>query len=456
MRGRIAPALVGVAVGVAVVVSMLTASRADAAALACSASVSVTPSVRAEGATEAIGDVVVSCTGGTPTLAAQAVPSVTVTLLTNAPITSRLLAPPWSEALLLLDEPGTPGNPTQAACAAANGVCANLGNGAGRATPAAPNYYVGQGAGQNVNVFQGTVSGSSVSFPSVPLDPPGDGLFRTFRITNVRVNAGALPPASSGQAVSVVAAVSMSGAGAPAVANAQQNVAFAQPGLGFTVLNAAGDAALTRPVSVPACPGPPVRIATLSFRELFATALRPRGLASSLATPSALGDQATPGFVLTGESMLVNSALVGNAARGALADAGRSDAGTRLEADFATVPAGVSLFADSQATTGGESLLRTAGAVGPFSPVAPSAGAPAGAAAIPVAAGGASAVWEAVAGNPNAAGTVRLGVYAGIGAGRRPAPSASRVGPLPAAPTRPPRRRRRCRASPRRARPARS
>src|SRR5262249_13151045 len=148
---------------------------------------------------ELVGDLVLSCTGGTPTAQGQEIPRFTVALTTNAPITSRVLADPWGEPLLLLDDPAIG---AQAPCRSADGVCKNLGNGTGK------DYYVGKG-GSNVNLFQGQIAGRSVSW-TVPLDAPPTNGQRVIRLTNVRVNAASLEAPASGVA-QVLATVTLSG-----------------------------------------------------------------------------------------------------------------------------------------------------------------------------------------------------------------------------------------------------
>src|SRR5207244_269647 len=66
--------------------------------------------VRSEGLTELVSDVVLKCTGGTPTNAGGVVPKYQIMLTSSAPLTSRLLVPGTpgtgiSEALLIIDEP---------------------------------------------------------------------------------------------------------------------------------------------------------------------------------------------------------------------------------------------------------------------------------------------------------------------------------------------------------------
>ena len=82
---------------------------ANAADLACTASVPATPTVRGEGLTQFIGDIVIRCTGGNPTPSGQTIPAASITIVLNTTITSRLMgnSPVNSEALLLIDEPGS-------------------------------------------------------------------------------------------------------------------------------------------------------------------------------------------------------------------------------------------------------------------------------------------------------------------------------------------------------------
>src|ERR1700740_1338273 len=86
--------------------------------LQCAANVATPPIVRAEGATEYVGDLTVRCTGGTPTPKGQPIPQFQVTAALNTAVTSRLLANGGSEALLLIDDPGGLSNPQtpQLAC----------------------------------------------------------------------------------------------------------------------------------------------------------------------------------------------------------------------------------------------------------------------------------------------------------------------------------------------------
>ena len=84
-------------------------ASAQTAPLACQTSQSNVPIVRAEGYTELVGDIVLVCTGGSPTTIGQPVPQVNFTVFLNTNITSRVLdtTRTFNEALLIIDEPNT-------------------------------------------------------------------------------------------------------------------------------------------------------------------------------------------------------------------------------------------------------------------------------------------------------------------------------------------------------------
>src|SRR5262245_60505298 len=80
--------------------------------LQCVANVAVPPQLRSEGMTELIGDVVLTCTGGSPLAPGSTVPTANITVSLGTNVTSRLVGTGTatspagtSEALLLIDEP---------------------------------------------------------------------------------------------------------------------------------------------------------------------------------------------------------------------------------------------------------------------------------------------------------------------------------------------------------------
>jgi hypothetical protein len=193
--------------------------------LSCTASASVTPTLRHEGFTELTGDIVLTCqgvAGATPTPPGTPIPQADVSVSLSAPVTSRILSSPATEALLLVDDP-SPANqlvcsdPTNPAVA-----CQVLGNG-------------GQTFNEpgRINVYQGINTGGpgtySITFLGVPVDPPASAA-RTYRITNVRVDATSVPSGAGGLSP-VFAFVSSSSSTSIQINNPQNYVGFVSNGL---------------------------------------------------------------------------------------------------------------------------------------------------------------------------------------------------------------------------------
>jgi len=198
----------------------------------CSSSVGVAPPARSGSLSEPVSDFVLVCTGGTPTPAGVPIPQVGIQVFLNTALTSRLLAlffPAFSEALLLIGEP-TPA--TQRVCGTAGdveagGVCTITGTGTG--------VGVYNGTAGRPNVFQGSLTTSnSITFPGVPVDPPGAGAFRVLRITNIRANVNALGPPTQ-PPTPVVETVSPFPPQFLPVSNPTQTVAFIQQGFTSSV-----------------------------------------------------------------------------------------------------------------------------------------------------------------------------------------------------------------------------
>jgi len=214
---------------VAAVSSTAPLALAQSGNLTCTAG-STLPVVRVEGLTEYVGDVLITCTGGTPTGSGATVLTDNFEIdITSTNITSRLLgvttntangAYPLVESLLIINEAFPLGgyqNPssiqapvappatysiTQKACPNSNsqGSCRNLGNGLGGwGTDGADDTstYGSANSGGNYNVFQGyQYSNNALRFDGIPVDPPGIATHSggptpsiSFRITNVRVDA---------------------------------------------------------------------------------------------------------------------------------------------------------------------------------------------------------------------------------------------------------------------------
>jgi hypothetical protein len=246
----------------------------EAPPLSCAAA-SAPLSARGEGVAERVGDIILTCSGGSPTTAGQPVPLASIHVQLQVPITSRTLGTAkvggtsatalTSEAMLLVDEPfpadpfpsgvnPIPGSPLeQVGCIATGGqvtfddnpytgtlsgnvgVCEILGDGTGGLTYESYNEQDGV---LQYNTFQGVATGNlttglaTIDFNGVPLDPPGSQNQRIIRITNIRGDmTGLLGPTNSANGVPVVETVSISGSASFTVPASIVTVAYVYQGL---------------------------------------------------------------------------------------------------------------------------------------------------------------------------------------------------------------------------------
>ena len=349
-------------------------SGAGSGALQCAASVAVPPTLRSEGLTELVGDIVLTCTGGPTPVVGTIIQTANVTVSFGTNVTSRLLtyaslAPNLattntSEALLMIDEPGSglsigpPGylgsethigpSAPQTLCSTVAGVPASLvGAGYGGCVE-----YVAQSTGGDYvmsgssngfyttgsslppyNMFAGVVQSNQVTFYGIPIMPPtSPGVARIFRMTNIRVNANALGGGGLAGTTQVLASISISGPTSVPVNNPVQIAGFVQSGLSTSYRNI-GNAGTQGAVNQNQCSnGSTSPIGILRFTENFGTAFKVR-LSSGLQNIPGQIYNAESGFVFGGITGVSNNAI-----------AGLADYGTRLKAVFNSVPTGVRIF----------------------------------------------------------------------------------------------------------------
>jgi len=332
-----------------------TANAQQVAAFSCVGNAGVPPIVRAEGLTELVGDLVLNCTGGTPTAFGSPVPQANVQIFLNTNVTSRLVADPWSEALLMIDEPGAA---AQRYCSV-NGGCAITGVGAAAGSDGivdGVDYDQTSGSGGTVpNVYQGRNAGAnSIVWLGVPIDPPGTNATRVIRITNIRANANQLGVSSTLIPTQIVMFISVTGTTSVPINNPQQTVAFIQPGLSFSTRQAVNS--YLQCVSFNSAAATDSSKALINgmgtivrFSEGFASSFKRRNAAAYVdgdTSPTPV-NQNVPGAIYNTESGFLNQtpAIVTGSSANGLAAAGLADHGTRLMARFANVPAGVVLYA---------------------------------------------------------------------------------------------------------------
>ena len=331
-----------------------TANAQQVAAFSCVGNAGVPPIVRAEGLTELVGDLVLNCTGGTPTAAGSPVPQANVQIFLNTNVTSRLVADPWSEALLMIDEPTAA---AQRYCSV-NGGCAITGVGAAAGSDGfvdGVDYDETSGTGTVPNVYQGRNAGAnSIVWLGVPIDPPGTNATRVIRITNIRANANQLGVSSTLIPTQIVMFISVTGTTSVPINNPQQTVAFIQPGMSFSTRQAVNS--YLQCVSFNSAAATDSSRALINgmgtivrFAEGFASSFKRRNAAAYVdgdTSPTPV-NQNVPGAIYNTESGFLNQtpAIVTGSSANGLAAAGLADHGTRLMARFANVPAGVVLYA---------------------------------------------------------------------------------------------------------------
>jgi hypothetical protein len=349
-----------------------------APAFACVANAGVPPIVRSEGVTELVGDLILNCTGGTPTPAGTPIPLSNVQIFLNTNITSRLLnSGNLSEATMLIDEPYPTGQPPvpstapsvvgapqgQLACQAINSVnCAIIGVGPGgvSATGAGPIGANGpyNGSPGHYNIFQGFQNGvNSVAWLGVPIDAPGTNAAsqlntRVIRITNVRANACLLGVSSTLIPTQIVMYISVNGSQQVTINNPQQTVAFIEPGLvvsngtaNFLQCNNLNAAAITAGGTTS---GTVSTVGTyITATEGFGSSFKVRSYSQVLspgAADSPASLQNVPGYAYNTESGFVTLAsgiTSGGTSAGAV---GLADAGTELQFSFSGIGAGVNVL----------------------------------------------------------------------------------------------------------------
>jgi hypothetical protein len=383
------------------------------------------PTVRAEGLAELVGDVFVTCIGGTPVSAGAPIPAYDMTLSFNAKVTSRILGTDgvtsYSEALVLLDEPSANG---QYPCEQTNGVCQGHGN-------SNLNNYYGVGP-LNRNIFQGVVgAGNTLVWKAIPVDPLGDTGRISFRFTNIRLDATSL---TGGATDLTMTSIRINNTTNPAVTipaptfnlDGSIVVASAQPSLTATVRDAANAvtsaSAVTLPVSAAVNQA---RVATLRFAGTFfeadkARTAAPYSDADSSPTPANQNDVQSRAFgaILGTETGFYNASFGSYGVRGNLGTAGLADSGTRYMAVINHIPDGFSVYVDVYNSTGAAGptarLINVdASGAGTFVAAAPGSG---NKAQLTVIGGKAVAVWEVLRTTQDP-GTYDFGVYLSYPAG---------------------------------------
>ena len=318
---------------------------------------SATPlDMRAQGTTENAGDIILTCTGGTPTTGGSQIPQVDITVSTNVAITSRLQTgtsiPAPTEAVLLINEPGTSGTGAGSLVSicpstgvGSNPACVMTATGsgggifAGTVAGTANDYNVATSPSPRFNGFQGTIVGTGqMTFYGVAVDPPGSNSTTTtnlgsltMRITNLRVNASGLGIPTGFSVNSVFGTISTS-AGFQIVNNVQ-TIGNVRNGLVFSSVLNSSNSSGSSPNSFQQCVSTTAAAETINFSEGFATALKLK------LPPSGAPQPTVPGAVQNTESGFIPSPGVSY-----FPGIGTADWATRIKLTFNSVQAGVTVY----------------------------------------------------------------------------------------------------------------
>lgn len=298
--------------------------------LACVASSDRNDYMRDVEITARAGDIVISCSGGTPTPAGQAVPTRDFLVYFELNHTGRKTGD-LLDSLLLVDDPAPQ---AQVPCSADVSLCGWAGGGRGP------------------NVFQGkALAPNAIAFYGIPVDPPGDFAQRTFRIVNPRLNVSSEWPSGSERAKPVMANVTVSGL---TLQNANGLViGYFDSLLRMQVRDSEGNALSTanNGIEIPNCNTvTKQRFATLRFSDLLGLSLLPPNWTYDpvTAAPGPPNAQALTGTTYYTESGFYNSLFPQT---NHLNKAGLADSGTRLQAVFTGLPAGASIYVSTVAVT---------------------------------------------------------------------------------------------------------
>jgi hypothetical protein len=306
---------------IAVFTALASAQIPVTQTMSCAVSPDTTPSIRAEGKTELVGNLVITCTGG-PTPTDDAILSKTsITVDFGVPVTSRVNATGQSEVLLTIDAPGT--------VLPADSQTPNFG-------PSAPvlvctNYTLGcdafanefvtgvwtmtaaaGGATTGANVYVGQIDPlkpNQVTFVGVPVLPVANVSFqRVYKVVNARVNPGSTTAITATATVKAATGALMG----LTLTNSSASVATAATSL-TSSLTVRGASLCAAEALVPGGNQLASNLAIFGFKEGFASAFK----------------------TLTNESGTVVAGVPVSAA---------ADSPTRFKAVFANVPANVTLY----------------------------------------------------------------------------------------------------------------
>jgi hypothetical protein len=350
------------ALAVVILLSSLASAQTSSTPFTCQAAVSVPPTLRSEGLTEQIGDIVLTCTGGNNgqyTLGAP-LPTANISVSLGTNVTSRIISGSVSEALLMIDEPGSALTPVVAGegPAAPQTFCSSASAGAGAggcaqypilATPILGGTPVAVMSSSPTiltnpaNIYQGewfSYAPNQIQFFGIPILPAvSSGIARIYRITNIRANVSGFSGAALQGTQQLNASVSISSNTSVTLSTPFQTAGFIQTSLSTSLRSVNNTGFSSSSATYPQCNGlsSPTAVGLLQYQENFGTAFKVRNNPAGPGGPQGGGlSQNIPGTIYNSESGFEASSPNGTV--------GLADFGTRLQAAFHGIPSGVRMF----------------------------------------------------------------------------------------------------------------
>ena len=361
--------------------------------ITCFANAATPQQDRAEGITELVGDLVLSCTGGTATPIGVSVPTVNITVALNTQVTSRLVGgtTTTTESILMINDFPSGSQVLCAASSTNNFACPTAVNGTGAGGGKGISLISGPVQYLSANVYQGILTAANqLTFFNVPIDPPGPAFSSggttitpqlTLRITNVRANASALG-APTGFSTSTISESISTSAGIP-ISGPLQTVGSVFTGLVSKSVSGVSST-ISNTVSLPfgntSGSGPTLTqcsskslsstsvtaalVEYVNFTEGFATATKLRYAVSATSESTPGNSQNVEGGTFLNGSPTSTGLLIGAA-----------DFATRVKLTFGSIPTGVTIYTPTtlpsntiNAGTPTEFMTLTQSETAPFNP----------------------------------------------------------------------------------------
>ncbi|MBI4909627.1 MAG: hypothetical protein HY820_38775 [Acidobacteria bacterium] len=312
---------------------------------------------------ELLSDLVIACTGGSPSPKGGKLPQYQILVTSNTPLTLKIAPPPKPSATPVIDGPLEPVSSVSDALAIVDDPPATDQR---PCVPVAPaDFCSATGATDDANVFQGTrLQDNLILFNKIPIDAPGEGRTRILRVTNLRASASKIPKKPDPDQVVLTAQIFDSAGRQLSLENPTQVAGVARPGIIASLHTSIGaevtplSPALTAtPALLPQNNPGSTQAFLVRFTEGFPSAFKRRNLGTTASYPGYVVTQADPGGPANTESGFYNASFPSDKG---LDSAGLADSGTRLKAVLSQVPGNVHVWVSARDVETGTTNYATA------------------------------------------------------------------------------------------------